>query len=287
MECAQTVFCPAKINLFLEVLDRRPDGYHNIDSIMQSVDLCDTVRVEIAPGGGRIALSCSDPALPTDRRNTAALAAERFLAKAGRSDLDVRIDIDKKIPVAAGLAGGSADAAGVLIALDRLLPGIPADRLMEIARSVGADVPFCMRPGCARAQGIGEILTPLPGLTPEYTLVIAKGGEGVSTKAAYEALDAKSARLSADEMSAALLRADLSAVLDGLYNAFEDLVARERPAVNQAKNAMLHGGAHAALMSGSGPSVFGIFTDLDAAENVCAYLSGKGYFACVCSPVRG
>lgn len=287
MECAQTVFCPAKINLFLEVLDRRPDGYHNIDSIMQSVDLCDTVRVEIAPGGGRIALSCSDPSLPTDRRNTAALAAERFLAKAGRSDLDVRIDIDKKIPVAAGLAGGSADAAGVLIALDRLIPGIPADRLMEIARSVGADVPFCMRPGCARAQGIGEILTPLPGLTPEYTLVIAKGGEGVSTKAAYEALDAKSARSSADEMSAALLRADLSAVLDGLYNAFEDLVARERPAVNIAKNAMLHGGAHAALMSGSGPSVFGIFTDLDAAENVCAYLSGKGYFACVCSPVRG
>ncbi len=287
MNRTQTVFCPAKINLFLEVLDRRPDGYHNIDSLMQSVDLCDTVCVELTPGSGAVTLECTDPTLPTDRRNIACLAAERFLAQIGRTDLDVSVRIDKKIPVAAGLAGGSTDAAGTLIALDRLIPGIPAARLLEIGKGIGADVPFCMYPGCARTQGIGEILTPLPGLTPEYPIVIAKGGEGVSTGAAYAALDASPSRRSADAMADALRNSDLSAVLDGLYNAFERVVPDQRPMVRLAKEAMLHGGAAAALMSGSGPSVFGIFTDPDAAENVCSYLSGKGFAAFVCYPVRG
>lgn len=286
MTQSQTIFCPAKINLFLEVLDLRPDGYHNIDTIMQSVNLCDTVRVDLSDGSGRITLTCSNPTLPTDNRNIAYRAAQRFLDELDRRDLDVAISIEKKIPIAAGLAGGSTDAAGVLIALGRMLPGIPQDRLLEIGRGLGADVPFCMRCGCARAQGIGEILTPLPGLSPEYTIVVAKGGEGVSTKAAYEALDAAPSRISASDMADALTRGDVGEVCDRLYNAFERIVPAERPMVGFAKNAMLHGGALAALMSGSGPSVFGIFSDLDRAEATCEYLKTKGYEAFVAAPVR-
>lgn len=286
MTQTQTIFCPAKINLFLEVLDLRPDGYHNIDSIMHSVNLCDTVRVDIDHGSGRIALTCSNPDLPTDHRNIAYRAAQRFLDELDRHDLDVSIAIEKKIPIAAGLAGGSTDAAGLLIALDRMLPGISPDRLTEIGRGLGADVPFCMRCGCARAEGIGEILTPLPALSPEYTIVIAKGGEGVSTKAAYEALDASPSRISGTDMADALIRGDVGEVCDRLYNAFERIVPAQRPMVGFAKNAMLHGGAMAALMSGSGPSVFGIFSDLDRAEATCEYLKTQGYEAFVTAPVR-
>ncbi len=286
MTQTQTVFCPAKINLFLEVLDLRPDGYHNIDSIMQSVNLCDTVRVDLSDGSGKIALTCSNPTLPTDSKNIAYRAAERFLDELDRHDLDIAISIEKKIPIAAGLAGGSTDAAGVLIALDRMLPGIPQDRLLEIGRTLGADVPFCMKCGCARAEGIGEILTPLPALSPEYTIVVAKGGESVSTKAAYQALDAAPSRISGADMADALTRGDTGEVCDRLYNAFERIVPALRPMVGFAKNAMLQGGALAALMSGSGPSVFGIFGDLDRAEATCEYLKTKGYEAFVTAPVR-
>ncbi|MGM9681635.1 MAG: 4-(cytidine 5'-diphospho)-2-C-methyl-D-erythritol kinase [Eubacteriales bacterium] len=286
MNDSQTVFCPAKINLFLEVLDRRADGYHNIDTVMQSVNLCDTVRIRLTDGTGRIGLECTEPTLPTDRRNIAYLAGERYLAAAGRQDLDLHIAIEKKIPLAAGLAGGSADAAGVLIGLDRILHAVSPDELGVLAKSIGADVPFCMRCGCARAGGIGEILTPVTPLSPEYTIVVAKGGEGVSTKEAYEALDADCGRLSAAPMADALNREDVGEVCDRLYNAFEKVVPKVRPMVGFAKNAMLHGGAMGALMSGSGPSVFGIFYDLDRAEAVCEYLKSQGYAAFVCAPVR-
>lgn len=287
MNESQTVFCPAKINLFLEVLDRRPDGYHNIDTVMQSVNLCDTVSVTLSDGTGRITLECTEPTLPTDRMNIAYLAGERYLAKSGREDdLDLHIRIEKKIPLAAGLAGGSADAAGVLIGLQRILHALSEEELMTLAGTIGADVPFCIRCGCARAQGIGERLTPVTALSPEYAIVIAKGGEGVSTKEAYEALDAQCKTLSAERMADALNRGDVSEVCDRLYNAFEKVVPKLRPMVNFAKNAMLHGGAMGAMMSGSGPSVFGIFFDLDRAESVCEYLKSAGYAAFVCAPVR-
>lgn len=286
MNESQTVFCPAKINLFLEVLDRRPDGYHNIDTVMQSVNLCDVVRITLRGGTGRITLECTKPTLPTDRKNIAYLAGERYLAGIGRDDLDLSIRIEKKIPLAAGLAGGSADAAGVLIGLNRILCAMSEEELMTIARTIGADVPFCIKCGCARAEGIGEILTPVTPLSPEYALVVAKGGEGVSTREAYEALDSQCGSLSSKLMADALNRGDVGEVCDRLYNAFEKVVPGQRPMVGFAKNAMLHGGAMGALMSGSGPSVFGIFSDLDRAEAVCEYLKSKGYAAFVCAPVR-
>lgn len=286
MDERQTLFCPAKINLFLEVLDRRPDGYHGIDSIMQSVNLCDIVELFLRDGSGRVTLDCTNPDLPTDRRNIAYLAAERYFDVCNRHDLDLTIRIEKKIPLAAGLAGGSTDAAGVLVGLNRMLGALSQPELMELGRTIGADVPFCIACGCMRAEGIGELLTPATALSPEYTLVIAKGGGGVSTGAAYDAIDGNPSRHSADAMLDALRRGDVGEVCDRLYNAFERVVAPVRPRVGYAKELLLRAGAMGALMSGSGPSVFGIFSDLDAAENVCERLKSEGYEAFVAAPVR-
>ena len=181
----QTYFCPAKINLFLEVGDVRPDGYHDIDSVMQAVTLCDTVTVSFMAGSGKITLTCDHPDLPCDERNIAYRAAQGYLNAAGLTTYDVKIHIEKKIPLAAGLAGGSTDCAGVLRCLQNMLVALSEEELYDLAKRLGADVPFCLRSGCSRTGGIGEVLTPYPSLTREAILVIAKGGEGVSTAEAY------------------------------------------------------------------------------------------------------
>ncbi len=283
---SETLFCPAKINLFLEVGDKRADGYHNIDSIMQAVSLCDRVTLTLTEGNGRITLTCDHPALPSDERNIAYRAAERYLAKAGIDDIDVAIEIEKKIPLEAGLAGGSTDCAGVLRAMQNLLGGMSEEKLYALASKLGADVPFCLACGCHRADGIGEKLTRLPSLSRDCILVIVKGGEGVSTKEAYAKIDeAAGERQSIASIMRALERPDYAEAAALMFNRFEQVILPLRPAVAFAKETMISEGAAGAMMSGSGPSVFGIFFSSDDAERAYSRLLDAGYESFLVNPV--
>ena len=307
----KTVTANAKINLFLDVTGRRPDGYHTITGVMQTVSLADTVTVEVTrptdgmylcvlgprPGMAEtITLTCTNPDLPTDSRNLAWRAAERFLAATGRGCSELTIHIDKRIPAAAGLAGGSTDAAAVLVALNQLFghPLTP-ERLCEVGLTLGADVPFCIMGGAQITEGIGETLTPITPL-PACELVIACGGEGVSTPMAYKALDdrygsfdpavyaPRTAELTA--MKAALSAEDLEGVCRNTFNLFESVVLPERPVARTIRETLLSAGAVVAMMSGSGPSVFGVFRKGDGrAQEAKEALEAQGITAYLCEPV--
>lgn len=281
----QTYFCPAKINLFLEVGEKRPDGYHDIDSIMQAVTLCDRVSVTLTEGDGKITLTCDDPRLPTDSGNIAYRAAERYFAEAGITGYDALIEIEKKIPLAAGLAGGSTDCAGVLRCLQSMLSALSEEKLYDVGRRLGADVPFCLRSGCCRTEGIGEVLTPVQSLSRDAILVIAKGGEGVSTAEAYRQMDLPRTRQSSAPILRAMERGDSGEVAALLYNSFEGVILPIHPEASYAKSVMISEGCAGALMSGSGPSVFGIFFDWDDANRAHEHLLQKGYQSYIASPV--
>lgn len=259
-----TLAANAKINLFLEVGARRADGYHDVVSVMQSVSLADRVTVTAGSDTANgISLRCGD--LPTDSQNIAYRAADLFYSECG---LPPRADIviDKHIPVAAGLAGGSADGAAVLFALNTL-EGEPFGRnaLRLMAARLGADLPFCLFGGTQLAGGIGEELTPLPPM-PDCTILIIKRREGVSTPAAFAELDRVRAERgeghtprAVNAMTAALRGGDIGAVGRELYNAFADLpYARRLGTADISDVCRMRGGA--ARLSGTGPSVFAVFT---------------------------
>ncbi len=284
----------AKINLSLDVAARRPDGYHLIDGVMQSISLCDRVTVEFIPSADtdiRLAVT-GNADVPGGERNLAVRVARLFLELTGRSG-QVRIDLQKTIPMAGGLAGGSTDAAAVLRALNRLC-GFPLNRaeLCAAGAKLGADVPFCIVGGCQRTQGIGERLTPCPPM-PECALVVAKRGEGVSTPWAYGRLDAlygsfaqgvsrPDANLPA--LLDALERQSLDGVCRSLFNLFEQAVSECQPDIAVLRELLLANGALAARMSGSGPSVFGVFRDMRQAEHVCGVLRLLGAQSFPCQP---
>jgi 4-diphosphocytidyl-2-C-methyl-D-erythritol kinase len=300
----------AKINLFLDITGRRPDGYHTIAGVMQAVSLCDRVTVEVTeptgiylcPLGPRpgmaesMELTCTRPDLPTDSRNLAWRAAEAFLSATGRGCRRLSIHIEKHIPAAAGMAGGSTDAAAVLTSLNELFdaPLSPAE-LCRVGLTLGADVPFCILGGAHTTEGIGEVLTPIPPL-PDCDLVVACGGEGVSTPAAYKALDTlhknfapaayipRTAELAA--LQNALRQNDLSAACASVFNVFEAAVLPTHSRAGAIKDALLRAGAVTALMSGSGPSVFGVFRKGDtAAETALDTLRSMNVPAWLCTPV--
>lgn len=280
----------AKINLFLDIEGIRADGYHNIVSVMQTVDWADEISIEKADGEG-ILLTCSDPLIPTDRKNTVYKAADLFLTRISAS-CGVQIHIEKNIPSAAGLAGGSADAAAALLGLNQLFDSpIPFEELLAMGARVGADVPFCMIGGTRRTTGIGEIIENFPTLPP-CVIVCAKAGEGVSTPEAYRALDERYNRFAEYEghvakenaLRAALENNTIESVFRGLYNVFEGVVEPTRPAVSAMKAELLSHGAIAAMMSGSGPSVFGIFLREDDAQSACEALRQFGAQCRVCRP---
>ena len=283
----------AKINLYLNILSRRENGYHNIVSLMQTVSLCDLVSVDFRPSSHtsiRLQASGND-AMPTDCRNLAWRAAELFLGTVGRTG-EVLISIEKHIPMAAGLAGGSTDAAAVLRALN-LLTGSPLtqDELCALGARLGADIPFCILGGAALVTGIGEELAPMPNMPACHT-VVACMGEGVSTPAAYRALDEKYGNFEIsmppderiDRLCEGLKAGALSLVSDNLFNLFEEVVPLTHPCVDRLKAVMLQAGATHAMMSGSGPSVFGIFKDAASAEAACQALLSEGAAAFVCHP---
>lgn len=265
----------AKINLFLEVGLRRADGYHDIESVMQAVTLCDKVTVEAGDGVGRgIALECDG--LPTDRGNIAYRAAELFCRAAG-IEPHVKIHIEKRIPVAAGLAGGSTDGAAVLRALRAIFGDVSADELMDIAAGIGADVPFCVAGGTALARGIGEQLSECPVL-PDCHILIAKRSEGVLTPEAFRELDrsregVRYTERSAERMLAALRTGDISEIGNELYNAFGTLPYASRLGADViAATCRDHGGYP--LLSGSGPSVFALFEDENDAARAMSSVRG-------------
>jgi 4-diphosphocytidyl-2-C-methyl-D-erythritol kinase len=260
----------AKVNLFLEIAGKRPDGYHTLDSVMQSVSLSDTVRVELTDGG--IELSCSDPTLPCGRENTAVRAAGAFFAASGAGG-GCRIRIDKRIPSQAGLGGGSADAAAVLASLERLCGGpLGVSGLRDVAARVGSDVPFCLAGGLRRVGGAGELTGPrLNG--PKLHLLISKPVMGISTPGAYSELDRLHGNFLGheaerpDRLMCALDSGCAGTVADGLYNRFEEVLPTVCPAAGDflAGLRRLFGRA---LMSGSGSSAFAVFGTEE--EAVCA-----------------
>ena len=284
------VAAPAKINLYLDVVLRREDGYHEILSIMQAVSLCDEITVEISNKSG-IELVCDDDRLPTDRGNIAYRAAELFLMRAC-IDCGIKIGLRKSIPAAAGLAGGSADAAAVLRGLNKLFNyPFSVDALCDMASALGADVPFCVRGGCMCAEGIGEKLTVLPCM-PDCYIVIACPDERVSTPAAYAELDClyddfKASSFDKSDyfvIEAALCQKSLDGVCKKMYNIFEQ-IHKGRQDISELKAIMTDSGALKAMVSGSGPSVFGIFENMNSASLAAARIEARGYTAHICRPV--
>ncbi len=266
---------PAKINLYLDVTGIRPNGYHNIKSIMQTVDLCDEVTVETFEAEAdtqKIELICSDTAVPLGEKNIAYKAAASFFREAGIASFNCRIHIEKHIPMEAGLAGGSTDAAAVLRLLNDLY-GMPfdSDKLCEIGAKLGADVPFCICGGTYLCEGIGEVLTKLSPM-PDCYIVVARGGEGVSTPVAYGLVDKRwnkdftKSGGDLDVIRTALERGDMNNIADSMYNIFEDVILPDHSVAAKLKKIMRDHGAVGTMMSGSGPSVFGIFENAEDAE---------------------
>lgn len=255
----------AKINLSLEILGRREDGYHELNMVMASVSLCDWLEAEPAPPG--ISLSCSDPSVPCGPQNTVYRAAALFLESSGlAAKTGVRLFLEKAIPSQAGLGGGSADAAATLCALNALFHyPVSREDLLRIGLKVGADVPFCLTGGVCLAQGVGERLTRVQGLMP-CAVVICKPPISVSTPEAFRRADSRAGAKSrfTDEVLHALEAGSLSALGKAIGNDFEEVMAL--PETAAVRYALLEAGAAGACMTGSGSAVFGLFASSAQAE---------------------
>jgi 4-diphosphocytidyl-2-C-methyl-D-erythritol kinase len=273
-----TLFAPAKINLALDILYKRPDGYHEIDSIMQTIALADQLTFEAYH---QLELTCSDSRLPTDQNNLAWKAAELLQQETGITQ-GVKIHITKNIPIAAGLAGGSTDAASVLIALNQLWSlGFSTDELMKIGIKLGADVPFCIRRGTARAGGIGEKLTDIHSKI-KSTLLLVTPNITVSTAAAYDRFQITPIlqHPQVSQVVAALESGDFQQLNLSWGNVFEELIAVDFPAVRQVKEIFRQFGLTANLMSGSGPSVFALNPPPDMIKPLLAAIP-REWFCCL------
>lgn len=275
----------AKINLHLEVFGKRENGYHDVATIMQAVSLCDTLTFRKAGEGISLTTDCS---LPIDEGNLIVRAAKLFFARLG-STFGVGITLEKRIPVAAGLGGGSADAAATLRALNRLA-GEPfsVDALREMAGTLGADIPFLVNDVCALCTGIGERVLPIENRTDGH-FVIAIGKEGMSTPEAFARLDeihenyrGYSMKYPCNALQNALAAGDTAAACSGLYNSFEEAILPIRPEAAKIRGKLYEYGALAAQMSGSGPSVFGWFDSEANAANAEKQLLSSGVRAFAC-----
>ena len=273
----------AKINLTLDILGKRPDGYHDLSMVMQSISLCDTLRVTRTSGDIVCRVDGAD--LPADESNLAVQAARAFFRESGVSPCGLSIEIEKRIPIAAGMAGGSADAAAVLHALRLLLcPEMALGELERIGAAVGSDVPFCICGGTALAEGRGEILTTLKA-APKLSLVVCKPPFSISTPVLFKRSD--SVTLTRRPDTAAMLRAidegNADGVIAGLCNVFEEVLPAECGEVFSIRSELLSLGADGAQMTGSGPTVFGLFKDEAAATKAAGALKKKYEQTYLCS----
>ncbi len=272
----------AKINLGLDVVRKRADGYHDVKMIMQTIDVFDTLDIKlgiengeniVSLGGlGKISVVCGDENVPCGETNLVCKSAKAFLEYTGKK-ADISVKIEKNIPVGAGLASGSTDAAAVLRALNVLLKTDLSDtELMKIAKNIGADVPFCVVGNTYLAEGIGEILTPVKS-NIKFDILLVKPPFSVSTPSVYKllALDENTTHPDIDKIKNALEDGNVSVIYENLGNTLEDVTLKMYGEVGKIKENLKNLGASAVLMSGSGPSVFAIFDDrqkLDGAYKI-------------------
>jgi len=263
----------AKINLLLDVVGKRVDGYHDVRMIMQSISLAD--HIVLKPCQDQTKINSNWSSIPLDERNLA-LKAWRLMQKTYQLPGEIEIYLHKEIPVEAGLAGGSTDAAAVLKGINQLYELKLCDRELErIGVSLGADVAFCINGGTVLAQGIGELLTPLPSL-PKLWLVLVKPGFGVSTAEVYQRLDVGSIREHPDikAMVKSIREKSVSGILDNLSNVLETVTFRLHPELGKIKNELKQMGLFP-LMSGSGPTVFGLAESRESVDQAALALSGR------------
>lgn len=266
----------AKVNLTLDVLRKREDGYHELRTIMHSISLFDNISLRKTAGG--ISLKTNLKYLPTDNRNIAYAAALLFFEKSGIKG-GVNINIKKTIPVAAGLAGGSTNAASVLMGLNKLYGNVfSTDELIEMGAMLGSDTPFFIKGGCALCEGRGEILTPLPDM-PTTTFLIIKPPIRVSTAQVYSSLkaDKLTEHPDTDGTIDAIRNGDREAIAVRMFNVLETVTTADHPEIKRIKQEMINLGAMGSAMSGSGPSVIGLFLNRKAANDASNVLRKKHF----------
>lgn len=266
----------AKINLGLDVVRKREDGYHEVRMIMQMIHLFDKITLRKSTGDG-IQVRTNLPYLPVNEDNLVYRAA-RLLMDEFEITQGLEIELQKYIPVAAGMAGGSSDAAAVMVGVNRMFRlGLSKKQLMERGVKIGADVPFCIMRGTALAEGIGELLTPLPAM-PHCNLVIAKPKVHVSTKFVYGNLKANELKEhpDIDGQVQALRDGNLEQLVAKMGNVLETVTIPAYPVIAEIKQTMIKNGAMGAMMSGSGPTVFGVFEREERAQEVCRLLKKEG-----------
>lgn len=278
--------CPAKINITLDVIGKREDGYHNVVMVMQAISLFDEVIIT-KTNKKDIEIKTNLHYVPTDERNVAFKAAKVFFEKTGLKNEGIHIKINKKIPVAAGLAGGSTNAAGVIVLLNMLYnAGLSAEAMAEIGLMVGADVPFCLMGGTALAEGLGEILTPLKAM-PKCFFVLAKPKQSVSTPEVYREIDKKQITEHPDTNGVieCLEEKDLNGIAKRLFNVMEGVSVKICPDIEKIKSTILDFSPLGVVMSGSGPTVFGIFDDKKSALEClgkCKIFTNEAF---ICEPI--
>ena len=274
----------AKVNLGLDITGKRDDGYHELNMVMQTISIRDVITLEVNPETmgstemGTIMLTCSDRSVGKKEDNLAYKAA-RLLYEEFQITDHLDIDIEKNIPIAAGLGGGSADAAAVLRGLNEFLGlDLTNEELIERAAKIGADVPFCISGGTSAAEGIGEVLCPM--MTPSgLTMVLAVPDIRVSTREIFEAYDKeefKGRRPDIDNLRAAIDMEDIGCIPEFIGNVLESVTIPRYPVIKQIKDVMMASGAAGALMSGSGPAVFGLFVDDASAEKALGAIEAMG-----------
>jgi 4-diphosphocytidyl-2-C-methyl-D-erythritol kinase len=282
MDSELVVRCRAKINLTLDVLDRRADGFHDIKSVMQSIDLSDTLQIRRTEGNS-VEVTSSDPGIPSGPGNTVYDAAMLFKNAANIID-GMNMRIEKRIPHQAGLGGGSSDAAGALVGLNRLFSSpLSQDELAKLAAKIGSDVPYFLVGGTAAIGGRGDVVAKLPD-APVLELVVIKPEVGVSTPWAYGRLDEISHRKSkaaSGMMITAVQDGNREQIVRNLSNDFEEVVVAGLPEIAEAKRDMIELGAEQTLLCGSGAAVFGVFGEVVEAEKASKILRKKYHFMAV------
>ncbi|MDF2906873.1 MAG: ispE [Herbinix sp.] len=273
-----TVKAYAKINLGLDVLRKRPDGYHDVCMIMQSLDLYDLITINKSREE-RIVISTNLSYLPSNQDNLVYKAAALFLKTLSIED-GLIIELDKHIPVAAGLAGGSSDAAATLIGLNKLYhAGLSLPQLQQLGVKLGADVPYCLMLGTALSEGIGEVLTPLPPM-PACSILLVKPDISVSTKYVYDNLKLNETSIHPDieAMKNALTSRDIYVLSKNMDNILQSVTVKDYPIISDIKDKMKELGALTSLMSGSGPTVFGIYQNRSMAKKAYSYFKKHQHF---------
>ncbi len=274
----------AKINLSLDVTGVRENGYHDVRMIMQSIELCDYLDIEVN-NSGRIELTCSNPEIECDKSNLIYKAADKLINKAVDEEIidkntGVTINLQKNIPIAAGLAGGSTDAAATLVGLNEELGlGYSSSELRGLGVTLGADIPFCIEGGTYLSEGIGEVLSKLKD-APDCFIVLVKPDINVSTKFVYDnlILNEETVHPDVDAMLDAIETGSIKRVADCLDNLLATVTEKEYPIIVDIKNILKENGALNAIMSGSGPTVFGLFDDEEKAKEALSILESKVEF---------